>query len=341
VRREDFSEFGDTTDFKIAGIYHVSDDFRLRGAYSTGFHAPTAGQANITNVTTQNVNGVLIDQGTLPLSSAAGQLAADFIESQGNGRPDLGPEEAVNFSFGFSVDVADMSWTVDFYNIELENRVALGANVDFLDALNFAGGGTDYATVSEALTELDASGIIDRSNYIGLDDLSQFRFFSNSFDTTTRGVDIVGNYSFDLWEGNSRLTLAANYNETEVDDVGTLNPIDDDRVSAIEDLLPNLRGNISWTHTQGQLRTLVRANYYGGWDDTGNGVADIDPAILIDVEAVYSYTENLDLVVGVNNLFDEYPEENPDAGSLGQLYSESSPFGFNGGMWYVQARYTY
>ncbi len=151
----------------------------------------------------------------------------------------------------------------------------------------------------------------------------------------------MGNYSFDLWEGNSRLTLAANYNETEVDDVGTLNPIDDDRVSAIEDLLPNLRGNISWTHTQGQLRTLVRANYYGSWDDTGNGVADIDPAILIDVEAVYSYTENLDLVVGVNNLFDEYPEENPDAGSLGQLYSESSPFGFNGGMWYVQARYTY
>jgi outer membrane receptor protein involved in Fe transport len=84
-----------------------------------------------------------------------------------------------------------------------------------------------------------------------------------------------------------------------------------------------------------------RANYYGGWDDTGNGVDGIDAAILIDVEAKYSYSENLDLVVGVNNLFDEYPEENPSVGSLGQLYSESSPFGFNGGMWYVQARYTY
>jgi iron complex outermembrane receptor protein len=341
VRREDFSEFGDTTDFKIAGIFHVTDDFRLRSAYSTGFHAPTAGQASITNVTTQNVNGVLIDQGTLPLSSAAGQLAADFIESQGNGRPDLGPEEAVNFSFGASIDVADMSWTIDFYSIEMENRVALGANVNFLDALNFAGGGTNYGTVSEALTELDASGIINRSDFIGLDDLSQFRFFSNSFDTTTRGIDIVGNYSFDLWEGNSRITLAANYNETEVDDVGTLNPIGEGRVAAIEDLLPNLRGNISWTHTQGALRTLVRANYYGGWDDTGNGVNDIDAAILIDVEAKYAYSENLDLVIGVNNLFDEYPEDNPSAGSLGQLYSESSPFGFNGGMWYVQARYTY
>jgi len=341
VRREDFSEFGDTTDFKIAGIFHVTDDFRLRSAYSTGFHAPTAGQANITNVTTQNVGGVLIDQGTLPLSSAAGQLAADFIESQGNGRPDLGPEEAVNFSFGVSVDVADMNWTVDYYNIELENRVALGANVNFLDALNFAGGGANYSSVSEALTELDASGVINRQDFIGLDDLSQFRFFSNSFDTTTRGIDIVGNYSFDLWQGNSRITIAANYNETEVDDRGTLNPISDGRVAAIEDLLPNLRGNISWTHSQGPLRTLVRANYYGGWDDTGNGVNGIGAAVLIDVEAKYSYSENLDLVVGVNNLFDEYPDENPDAGSLGQLYSEASPFGFNGGMWYLQARYTY
>ncbi|WP_421133132.1 TonB-dependent receptor plug domain-containing protein [Alteromonas sp. A079] len=341
VRREDFSEFGDTTDFKLAGIFHVTDDFRLRGAYSTGFHAPTAGQANITNVTTQNVQGVLIDQGTLPLSSAAGQLAADFIESQGNGRPDLGPEEAKNFSFGMSLDIADMSWTVDFYNIELENRVALGANVNFLDALNFAGGGTNYATVSEALTGLDSSGIINRQDFIGLDDLSQFRFFSNSFDTTTRGIDIVGNYSFELWGGDSRLTLAANYNETEVDDVGTLNPIGEGRVAAIEDLLPNTRANVSWTHTQDNIRTLVRASYYGGWDDTGNGVNGIGATVLVDVEAVYSYNENLDLVVGVNNLFDTYPDENPGAGSLGQLYSEASPFGFNGGMWYVQARFAY
>lgn len=341
VRREDFSEFGDTTDYKLAGIYHVNDEFRIRGAYSTGFHAPTAGQANITNVTTQNVGGVLVDQGTLPLSSAAGQLAADFIESQGNGRPALGPEEAVNFSFGIAVDIGDTSWTVDYYNIELENRVALGANVDFLDALNFAGGGANYSSVSDALTQLDAAGVINRQDFVGLDDLSQFRFFSNSFDTTTRGIDIVGNYTFDAWGGESRLTLAANYNETEVDDVGTINPIGDGRVAAIEDLLPNTRANFSWTHTQGDIRTLVRASYYGEWDDTGNGVDGMGAKVLVDVEAVYAFNENTDFVIGVNNLFDTYPDENPFAGSLGQQYSEASPFGFNGGMWYLQARLKY
>ena len=87
LRYEDYSAFGDTVNYKIAALYNADDHLRLRATYSTGFHAPTAGQANITNVTTQNVNGVLIDQGTLPLSSAAGQLAADFIEAQGNGRP--------------------------------------------------------------------------------------------------------------------------------------------------------------------------------------------------------------------------------------------------------------
>ncbi|AEP31624.1 TonB-dependent receptor plug domain-containing protein [Brumicola nitratireducens] len=342
VRTEEFSEFGNTTDFKVASIFHVSDDFRIRGAISTGFHAPTAGQANITNVTTQNVQGVLVDQGTLPLSSAAGQLGADFIASAGNGRPSLGPEEANNFSIGVGFDVAGSVWTIDYYNIELTDRVSLGANVDFLDALNFTGGaGSNFATVSEALTTLDAQGVIDRQQFVGLDDLSEFRFFSNSFSTTTTGIDIVGNYSFDMWGGDSRLTVAANYNKTEVDSVGTINPISAGRVAAIEDLLPTTRANISWSHTEGQIRTLLRANYYGGWDDTGNGVNGIGAEVLIDAQVAYQFNDQLEFVVGVDNLLDAYPEENPGAGGSGQLYSESSPFGFNGGTWYLQARYTY
>ena len=339
VRFEDFSEFGDTTDFKLAGVFHATDTFSIRGAYSTGFHAPTAGQASITNVTTQNVNGVLVDQGTLPLSSPAGQLGADFIASQGNGRPSLGPEEAKNFSLGVGFDVGESTWTVDYYNIEVTNRVALGADVDFLAALNFADNNqNNYQTVSEALTGLDADGIIDRNDFIGLDDLTEFRFFANSFDTTTQGIDIVGNFGFALGNGDSTVTVAANWNETKVDSVGTVNPIDSDRVSALEDLLPNWRANISWSHVMGDWRGLVRGSYYGEWDDTGNGVPGIGAAFLVDVEVGYTWNDNVDIVLGIDNLFDTYPDENPFAGDLGQLYSEASPFGFNGGGWYLQGR---
>lgn len=341
IRFEDYSDFGSTTDYKIAGIYSVTDSFKIRSTISTGFHAPTAGQANITNVTTQNVGGVLVDQGTLPLSSAAGQLAADFIASAGNGRPSLGPEDAQNFSIGVAFDVGASEWTIDFYNIEVEDRVALGANVDFLDALNFAGGGTSFATVSEALTGLDASGVINRQEFIGLDDLSQFRFFANSFDTRTRGIDIVGNMDYEVFGGVSDVTLALNYNSTDVTDRGVVNPIDAGREQALEDLLPRFKGNLTWAHSQGAIRGLVRLNYYGEWDDTGNGVNDISAEILVDVEASYTMDNGLEIIGGVNNLFDTYNDENPFAGSLGQLYPESGPFGLNGGMWYLKARYSF
>jgi iron complex outermembrane receptor protein len=340
VRYEDFSTFGDTTNFKIAGIYKIIDEFRIRAAYSTGFHAPTAGQASITNVTTAIVNGSLVDQGTLPLSSPAGQLAADFVESSGNGRPTLGPEDAKNFSLGFSLDVAGMNWTVDYYNIKLEDRVALGANVDFLAALEFVGG-VEYGSVPDGLIDLDARGIINRSDFIGLDDLTEFRFFSNSFDTTTWGFDVVGNYSFDLMGGDSKLIFTGNYNETSVDSVGTVNPIDADRVAAIEDLLPNTKWNLAWTHQQGNFRTLLRANYFGGWDDTGNGVNGISAEVLIDVQVSYFIGDNWEVAAGVDNLFDTFPDRNPFAGNTGQLFPENSPFGFNGSTWYLQGRYQF
>ena len=72
------------------------------------------------------------------------------------------------------------TWTIDYYNIEVEDRIALGANIDFLDALNYAGS-SSYDSVSAALAGLDAAGTINRQEYLGLDDLAQFRFFTNGF----------------------------------------------------------------------------------------------------------------------------------------------------------------
>ncbi|MDB2616538.1 TonB-dependent receptor [Luminiphilus sp.] len=342
VRYEEFSNFDNTTNYKLAGLFHVTDSLRLRAAFSTGFHAPTAGQANITNVTTQNVNGTLVDQGTLPLFSAAGQLGADYIAATngGAGRPELGPEEAENFSFGVGFDIGGSTWTIDYYDIDVEDRIALGANVDFLAALNYTGGGTSYGTVGEALTGLDQAGVINRQDFIGLDDLAEFRFFSNSFDTRTKGVDLVGNMNFDLMSGFSTITVAFNYNDTEVTDRGSINPISEGRVEALEELLPNVKGNVAWSHTQGKWRTLLRANYYGGWKSTSNGY-NVDAATLVDAQVSYQLTDSLELTAGVDNLFDEYPDKTPNPGGLGQLYPEDSPFGFNGGTWYLQGRYAF
>ncbi len=336
VRYEEFSEFGNTVDYKLAGLYKLNDNVSLRSTVSTGFHAPTAGQANITNVTTQNVNGVLVDQGTLPLNTAAGQLASNFIASQNGGAaPQLGTEDAFNLSAGVALNYAGLSVTIDAFQIDVDDRIALGANVDFLEALQFAG--ATATTVSGALTELSAAGTIDRQDFIGLDDLAQFRFFSNSFDTRTRGVDVVARYPFGLMGGDSAVALAANYTDTKVTDRGDLNPIDDTRVQSLEELLPNLKGSATWTHRQGMFRGLLRANYYGEWFDTGNG-NEVGAEILVDAEVAAEVKEGIEFAIGAANIFNNYPDENPGQGGSGQLYPESSPTGFNGGQYYAKVR---
>ena len=334
LRYEDYSSFGDTLNYKIAALYKINDNVRVRGTYSTGFHAPTGGQANITNVTTQNVNGVLVDQGTLPLNTAAGQLAADFIASDGE-RPTLKAENAKNISLGMAFNTGGFNWTVDYFNIKVDDRVALGANVDFLDALQFAGATED--TISGAIAELDEAGTINRADFLGLDDLAQFRFFSNSFDTKTQGIDVRGDYKFEMAGGDSTFIVAANWTDTEVTRQG---PISDTRVRALEDLLPNVKGSATLLHSQGMWNGMVRANYFGGWFDSGNGF-DAGSEILIDAEIGAEVYEGVELMIGANNIFDNYPDENPGQGGSGQLYPEASPIGFAGGQYYVKARYTF
>ena len=345
LRYEDYGDIGDTLDYKIAGLFKVTDGFRVRASHSTAFHAPTAGQANIRNVTTQIINGELIDQGTLPLSSAAGQLAADFIAGRDGSRPTLGPEDATIFTAGLAFDLGPTNWTVDAYQIDVDDRIALGADIPFLDALNaFNPGATAFTSVSEGITGLADAGVINRSDFIGLEDLTEFRFFTNSFDTRTRGVDVVGRLPFDFLDGFSEVTLAANYNETDVTDrgaAGSIQRISDSRVANLEDQLPNLKGFAQWSHTQGPLRGLLRANYFGEWQDVGNGVTDEfakGAEILVDAEIGYEFLEGVEAIIGANNIFDNFPDVNPSAGSLGQLYPEASPTGFAGGVYYTKLR---
>jgi iron complex outermembrane receptor protein len=101
-----------------------------------------------------------------------------------------------------------------------------------------------------------------------------------------------------------------------------------------------VKGNVSWSHIQGPFRTLLRANYYGDWRSTSNGY-NVDAAFLIDAQVAYQFNDAIELVAGVDNLFDEYPDRTPNPGGLGQLYPEDSPFGFNGGTWYLQARFIF
>jgi iron complex outermembrane receptor protein len=56
LRYENYSDFGGTTNYKLATRYKLTDNINLRGAISTGFRAPSLHQIYFNS--TQFVQGV-------------------------------------------------------------------------------------------------------------------------------------------------------------------------------------------------------------------------------------------------------------------------------------------
>ncbi|MEO1574102.1 MAG: TonB-dependent receptor [Pseudomonadota bacterium] len=359
IRYEDFSSFGDTTNFKLGGLYKVNENFTLRSTVSTGFHAPTAGQATVTNITTAFSGTTLVDQGTIPLSSPAGQFIADFLVSQGQNRPTLGPEESVNFSIGTGFAVANWDITVDYFNIAVDDRISISDQQDFLGALTTTAADNGVAvpagsTTSQVLNLLDGAGVLNAADFAGSEDLTSFGFFNNAFDTETQGIDIVANTTFDLWGGNTDVTFAFNWTDTEVVD-GTLadgtGNLTFTRQRQLEENVPNFRWNVTANHTQGPWRALARLNFFGEFfechlDAVGGdaiGTCDLpveaDSEWTVDLEGAYRFGDDrFEVVLGARNAFDSYPDDNPFAGIVGARYLPTAPNGFNGGSYYLKFR---
>ena len=378
LRWEDYSSFGDTLDWKIGGKYDVGDNFTVRSTYSTGFHAPTAGQANVINITTAFVGGVLADVGTIPLTTGAGQ----FINQQRSGRGEdpftLGPEESENFTIGFATNLGGIDLTVDYFNIKLDGRIATTSNLDFqtelvcfgdANGIDLVGEGLAVADTDNPLCDLSAvagtptSQLINRLNgtgtfnsgdFTGSEDLASFVVFTNNFDTKTQGIDIVASYPFELGSGSSSITAAANWTDTEVTNRGRFVDIGDLRTRSLEENIPSWKGNVTFNHEQGDFRGLLRANFHSDYfeDHLGtNGFPiELGSEVNFDAEVTYSFMENAEFSVGAANILNNYPDELADiplggfssVGAVaGPAYPSTAPFGFNGGQWYARARYKF
>ena len=311
VRYEDFDDFGTTTNYKVAGNWRITDSFGLRGTYSTGFKAPTPGQSNAFNVSTEFdlVLQDLVNNGTVPSTSGPALLRG--------GKP-LEPEESDNFTFGTFFNLGDLDVTIDYFQVEVDDRISLT---------------TDFALTDEEVQDLIDEGITSAGN------LANFRFFSNGFDTETKGFDVVATYPVSWAAGETTFSLAYNNTDTEVTSVDDISVVDATRVREYEEGLPETRYNVAANHDYEKWRFLIRASYYDDWFDSEDGNV-YDGKTLVDLEAAYAFTDALSVVVGAQNAFDETPDENPGAASgVGNRYSQFSPFGFNGAYWYARVRY--
>ena len=300
VRHEHYSDFGDTTVFKLTTRYDFSDAFALRGTVSTGFRAPTLAEGGYSglNVGPSSISGVL------PPSSA-GAAALGF--------GGLKPEKSTNFSAGFVFHpTPKLSMTVDAYQITIRNRIMISSgfngftgnrcpqgyngsnqaaclpfNQDLyninnqlavLSAVNTALGGSGNLTSLAQATAIPvyvlyAPNGVDRAT----DGSVAVQSFVNGVKMRTRGVDMVINYPFDLGDfGSLDLTFTGNYNENKVLKINPLpsalysstqNPgltqlIATSDVTQLENSTPKFRGTLNGYWELGGFSVNLRESFY-------------------------------------------------------------------------------
>ena len=312
TRFEDFDTFGTTTNTKFSALWRATDSLKFRTTVSTGFRAPTPGQSNVSNVTTASISGTgeLVQQGTLsptnPIAVTAGGAA-------------LQPEESDNLSFGLVWDVTDaLNVTIDAYEIEITDRIALTGNFSLSDAQRAA---------------------LVAAKVPGASDMQTFRFFTNDFDTTTDGIDVVATYSTELMGGVTDFTFVYNETDTEVDKSTLLSA---SRITALEALLPENRWNLSAVHNVGDWTILARymyvgeSEYYYGLNDLGNpDITTLDDQSQLDLEFTRDFG-NYQITLGAENITDEYPEKDTGVTCCGAIYPEFAPLGFMGAFYYLR-----
>lgn len=352
-RYEDFESFGDTSNYKIAGRYRVSDTVILRASYNTGFRAPTPGQENVTKLSTVTVDGELQQRGQIPPTNPIAQFL---------GAETLTAEDSTNFSAGFVWDVTpDINISVDYFNIELEDRISQTGTIDIRGRPVPAGQncpGARANPVGNLALCLQELGVP------GASDLSSVSFYTNDFDTTTTGVDLVGTWDLDWGDaGNGTFIAAWNWTETEVDNAGS--EVSRNRVVGLENFNPENRGVFTYNHFVNDFRFLARLRTYDDWivgdwsdDPTPPGPKGTNVAIdcsfglyrdncydgenIFDVEAAYTWNDNYTFIVGANNVFDEEGATDIDNldGTIGSgnAFDESTPWGIEGAFYYARIR---
>ena len=313
LRFEDFDDFGTTTNYRLGFNYAFNENMGIRATVSSGFKAPTPGQSNAANISTQIINGVLTNQGVIPSTSPAAVL---------RGGAGLGPEQSRNYTFGAYATVGAFDITFDYFDIDVEDRLSLSS---------------DFSLTADDLATLAGQGI-DAS------DISQFRFFTDAFNTNTSGFDIVVSTETEWLNGVTNWSLAFNTTDTSVTRRNT-NLLGDSRVRLIEDGVPGTRWNLTGKHDMGQLRLLARVSYFGEYYDNEAG-GDFDSAMLFDLEAGYDLTQDLTGTVGMRNVTDERGCSTNSCGGtpasiLGLPYSQFTPFGFNGSFYYGRLSYNF
>ena len=283
LRFEDYSDFGNTLNGKLAMRLALNKNYALRGSVSTGFRAPSLAQIYFSSTYTTVEGAQIIDE---VIADNKSVIAREL------GIPALTEEKSLNASFGITAKpTSSLSFTLDGYYVTITDRIVLTD-----------GFGTDDDVIGSVLEQLN---------------VGYARFFTNAVDTKTMGLDAIIAYKMYLNDNTLTFTYAGNFNKMEVTAINTDSMLagkEDNYFSDREEFFllasaPPVKMHLNIEYATQKLNLNLRMNYFGEITLINySGLEYTYPASnTIDASIGYDLTDNMHLTVGGANLLNTYP----------------------------------
>lgn len=298
-RYDRYSDFGGNFAPKVSFKWSINEDIIWRGSYGEGFRAPSldiltqATSFSADSVNDEQTCAVLAGNPNLPC-----QISAFYIAN-----PDLGAEQSKQFATGLAMNVTDdISFTVDYYNIEIEDRIRAFDSQTLINR-SLAG---DPIPAGLGVTR-NSAGVITRID----------AGFGNEGTLETSGLDF--NFRAN-WDFGAMGSLTNNFQLSHILDYS----VDGGRNIARDPGVPRQRGVFSNTYTLDDLTFAYNINMIGDQyldveaDPNGaDGVSrtgHLGSWITHDIQVSYDTPWDNKFTFGVQNAFEKLPALEPFGG---------------------------
>ncbi|KPH63967.1 TonB-dependent receptor [Pseudoalteromonas porphyrae] len=302
LRHENYSDFGSTTDPKVAFRWTPLDSLVVRGSWGTAFRAPSLVQLHLGRT---DESPSVIDKERCRQTGAEADCEPTEYTAIVAGNPDLQPETSSNYNLGVIWQTTDnFSVGVDYWNYDQEDLIKKIGAQKLVDCC-----GSDQALVQRAPSQGGNLGRI-----LVINDT-----FVNIGGRETDGFDLNLNYRLNTdnlgeFKFNYNLTYTLNFEEQsfESDKQGNTSIVAEDLNGEFQH--PEFRwvAGVDWSNESWLAN--VGINYISGYNDlpdTNNDRFDIDSWTSIDTSVSYVGFDELTLTLGASNLTNEEPPQAP------------------------------
>ncbi len=312
IRAENYSDFGSTFTGKLSTRVKIIDGLNFRASGSTGFRAPSLAQLFF-NLRFSDFEGGELQE-TLLASNVSPVAKALKI-------PSLKEEKAISAGAGFSYSANGFTFSVDGYYTAVNDRIVLTGTFDETSGLDPA-------------LRVDAA-----------------RAFINGVDTETYGIDLVASYTHRINEHKLSGTLVGNLNKVEIRNINN-GDLDEDTFfgeneqAFLRFSAPEYKIGLGLDYSYEKLNVNVNNTLFGDVgpfisNDDGVSLNQYDPKLTTDISVGYQLLDEIKLIVGANNFFNVYPDEqNPNGTESFGLY-DAVQQGFGGAFYYTRISYNF